>query len=175
MLVRYGSLFLQHRHQWCLLHICCLGDNHVLIFISKCLTFLVFQYLKVSFVHTIKHVWARKPRHVWDVKWVFSLFVCVGGGVCIFKAYLIFKNFYVHQCFAFMYVCLRVSYPPGTGVTNSCALPCEYWELNSGLLEERPVLITTEPSLMSLHISNYIKINKCKTIAEYTLDMCQPR
>ena len=36
---------------------------------------------------------------------------------------------------------------PGTGVTNSCELPCGCWDLNLGLLEEQPVLLTAEPSL----------------------------
>ena len=35
---------------------------------------------------------------------------------------------------------------PATGVTDSCELPCGYWELNPGPLEEQPVLLTTEPS-----------------------------
>ena len=35
---------------------------------------------------------------------------------------------------------------PGTGIKDSCELPCGYWELNSGPLEEQPVLLTTEPS-----------------------------
>jgi hypothetical protein len=36
---------------------------------------------------------------------------------------------------------------PGTGVTDSCELPCECQEPNSGPLEEQPVLLTTELSL----------------------------
>jgi hypothetical protein len=36
---------------------------------------------------------------------------------------------------------------PGTGVTDSCELPCECWELNLGPLEEQAVLLTIEPSL----------------------------
>jgi hypothetical protein len=32
-------------------------------------------------------------------------------------------------------------------ITNGCELPCGCWELNSGPLEEQPVLLTTEPSL----------------------------
>jgi hypothetical protein len=37
---------------------------------------------------------------------------------------------------------------PGTGVTDSCDLPCGFWELNP--LEEHPVLLATEPSLQPL-------------------------
>ena len=36
---------------------------------------------------------------------------------------------------------------PGTGVTDSCELPCGCWELNPGPLEEQSVLLTTGPSL----------------------------
>ncbi|ERE74288.1 E3 ubiquitin-protein ligase [Cricetulus griseus] len=35
----------------------------------------------------------------------------------------------------------------GTGVTDSCELPCGCWELNPGPLEEEPGLLTTEPYL----------------------------
>jgi hypothetical protein len=37
-----------------------------------------------------------------------------------------------------------------TRVTNGCELPCGCWELNPGLQEEEPVLLTTEPSLQAL-------------------------
>jgi hypothetical protein len=39
--------------------------------------------------------------------------------------------------------CMKVFDSPGTGVTEGCELPCGYWELNSGPLEEQPVLLTT--------------------------------
>lgn len=31
--------------------------------------------------------------------------------------------------------------------TDGCDLPCGFWELNSGTLEEQSVLLTFEPSL----------------------------
>lgn len=34
---------------------------------------------------------------------------------------------------------------PGTGVTGSCELLCECWELNPGPVEEQPVLLTISP------------------------------
>ena len=37
---------------------------------------------------------------------------------------------------------------PGIGVTDSCELSCGCWELNLGPLEEQPVLLTIEPSLI---------------------------
>ena len=35
----------------------------------------------------------------------------------------------------------------GTGVSDSCELPCGCWELNLGPLKEQLVLLTAEPSL----------------------------
>jgi hypothetical protein len=35
----------------------------------------------------------------------------------------------------------------GAGVTGGYYLSCEFWELNTGLLQEEPMLLTTEPSL----------------------------
>ena len=36
---------------------------------------------------------------------------------------------------------------PGIGVTDGCEPSFRFWELNSGLLEGQPVLLTTEPIL----------------------------
>jgi E3 ubiquitin-protein ligase NEDD4 len=46
-----------------------------------------------------------------------------------------------------MYICLRGVKSPGTGVTDSCELPCGFWELNLGPLEKQQVLLTAEPTL----------------------------
>jgi hypothetical protein len=40
---------------------------------------------------------------------------------------------------------------PETGVTDSCELPCRCRESNPGRLEEQPVLLTAEPSLLLQH------------------------
>ena len=45
-----------------------------------------------------------------------------------------------------VFLCEGARYP-GTGVIDNCKLPCGYWELNLGPLEEQPVLLTVEPSL----------------------------
>ena len=50
--------------------------------------------------------------------------------------------FYVHWCFACMYVCVKVS---DLGVIDSCELPCRCQELNLSPLEEQPVLLTLAP------------------------------
>ena len=36
---------------------------------------------------------------------------------------------------------------PGSGVKDSCELPCRCWELNLGSQEEQPVLLTIGPFL----------------------------
>ena len=41
-------------------------------------------------------------------------------------------------------------------ITDDCESPCGCWELNSGPLEEQPVLLTTEPSLQSLLLILYL-------------------
>lgn len=59
--------------------------------------------------------------------------------------------------------------PPETEV-YSCELPCRYWELNLGRLEEQQAPLTTEPflqfllsKLLSIHRHTYVHIN---TVAE---------
>jgi hypothetical protein len=48
-----------------------------------------------------------------------------------------------------LYACLCEGVvSPGTGVTDSCGLPCGCWELNPGPLEEQRVLLITKPSLL---------------------------
>jgi hypothetical protein len=37
-------------------------------------------------------------------------------------------------------------------ITDVFEIPCDCWELNSGPLEEQPMLLTTEPSLQSICI-----------------------
>jgi hypothetical protein len=44
---------------------------------------------------------------------------------------------------------------PGTGVANSCELPCGWQELNPGPLQEQVVLLTAEPSPQPLF--NFLK------------------
>ena len=42
---------------------------------------------------------------------------------------------------------------PGTGVSDRYELPCGCWELNPGLLQEQPVLLTSEASPAPVHLS----------------------
>jgi hypothetical protein len=48
-----------------------------------------------------------------------------------------------------MYTCMSEEAQDFT--TDGCEPPCGCWELNSGPLEEQPVLLTTEPSLQPQH------------------------
>ena len=54
---------------------------------------------------------------------------------------IFFSNicYYVYECFARMYVyaCLVPLEVPVTGVPDDCKLPCGFWELNLGPLEEQ--------------------------------------
>ena len=64
----------------------------------------------------------------------------------ILVPFLLIYLFYVHG-----YVCLRVcERVSNLGVTAHCELPCDWWDLNLGPLEEQPVLLTAEPSLQPL-------------------------
>jgi hypothetical protein len=46
-------------------------------------------------------------------------------------------------------------------ITDGCELPCVCWELNSGLLEEQLVLLTTEPSLQPPYLCFYLVCFVC--------------
>ena len=96
---------------------------------------------------------------------VYSVCVCVCVCACVCKpednlryhssgvvhfVCLIVLNFFLPLCVLvfYLHVCLcEAASSLGSEVTDSCELPCWYWELNSGLLEEQPVLLTAEPSL----------------------------
>lgn len=45
---------------------------------------------------------------------------------------------------------------PGPGATDSCELLCQCWELNLGLLEERPVRLTLEPALYPFYFLRFV-------------------
>jgi hypothetical protein len=47
------------------------------------------------------------------------------------------------------YLCEGVRYS-ATGVIVICELPCGYWGMNPGPLEEQPIFLTAEPSLQPL-------------------------
>jgi hypothetical protein len=46
-------------------------------------------------------------------------------------------------------------------ITDGCEPPCGWWELNSGPLEEQPVLLTTEPSLQAFNLPFHSSIYVC--------------
>lgn len=47
-----------------------------------------------------------------------------------------------------------------TVVRDGCEPPCKYWELNSDLLEEHPMVLTPEqsPAIAEMQIKNYFEI-----------------
>lgn len=47
---------------------------------------------------------------------------------------------------------------PGTEITDYCELPCGYWELDVGPLEEQLPLLTSEPSLLKKNLYIFIQI-----------------
>jgi hypothetical protein len=59
---------------------------------------------------------------------------------------------------------------PGTGVVDGCELPCGCWESNLGLLEEQPVLLTTEPAQLSspIHLSPTPFLQILKWVVQHT-------
>jgi hypothetical protein len=44
------------------------------------------------------------------------------------------------------------------GVMANCELPCRFWELNQGPLEEQKELLTTEPSLQPWSVSFFFRV-----------------
>ena len=58
----------------------------------------------------------------------------------------VFKNLCVY--INALSVCLSVHQKRALDpIIDICELPCSCWELNSGFLEEQPVLLTPKPSL----------------------------
>ena len=71
--------------------------------------------------------------------------------------YVFFKNdsflFFILWLFMFclhVHLCEHVG-STESGLTDSCELPCGYWALDSGPLEEQPVLLTFQPFLYLQH------------------------
>jgi len=67
-----------------------------------------------------------------------------------------------------MYVCVTVS---DLRVTDSCELPCGWWELNRGPPEEQSMLLTIDPSLQprySLFKSIFLLNKICVHVYEYS-------
>jgi hypothetical protein len=75
-----------------------------------------------------------KCHHTW-LEHIVCLFIC-------------FKISLFILCVCAQCCCLQKHQKgPSDPITDGCEPPCNVWELNSGPLEERPVFLTTEPSL----------------------------
>jgi hypothetical protein len=65
---------------------------------------------------------------------------------------------FLKDLFIFIW-CLACMYEdvesPGTGVTDSCELPCRCWELKPGPLEAQSVLLTVDSSLQLQWANSY--------------------
>ena len=77
-------------------------------------------------------------------------------------AYFMGMHEYLHAC---MYVWVPHACPVPSeariGVIGSCELPCKFWGMNQGLLQER-VFLTSEPALQILN-PPFILLNKQET------------
>ena len=82
---------------------------------------------------------------------VYFYFMCIGilhiGIVCVVVC--VYAHIHTDPCKG-----VRSS---GTGVASRCELPCGCWELKLGPLEEKPMLLTPEPSLL-VPLRNMIKV-----------------
>ena len=86
--------------------------------------------------------------------------------------------YFYFVCIGILAACMSVwgCQSPGTGVTDRSELPCGCWELNQGPVEEQPVLLTTEPSLLP----NLLKKKRltfffyvCVCVSLYTPYLCR--
>ena len=80
-----------------------------------------------------------------------------------------------------MYSILPVCTPAGQKrapdlITYGCEPPCDCWELNSGPLEQQPVLLTSEPSLQSLvwEVSKTLS-GRCQILSQRIFATDQPK
>ena len=78
---------------------------------------------------------------------MYTYYICMS--VCVHK------HTWSEYCSLGVSMSKRGMRPCGTGVTDGCEPPHGYWELNSGPLEEQPVLLITEPSFQPLHSGFY--------------------
>lgn len=46
----------------------------------------------------------------------------------------------------------KVGRAKSPATVDGCELPCEFWDLNSGLLQEQQVFLTTESSVQPLSV-----------------------
>jgi hypothetical protein len=81
------------------------------------------------------------------------------GFIFIFR-----KDLFIFILCAFVFyllVCVGVGVrSSGTGVADSCELPCGYWQLNPGPLEEQPVLLPLS-QLSSPHFHFFFPVQVC--------------
>ena len=79
-----------------------------------------------------------------------NFLLCNIGNRSMYLKHILLNNLFLALCV--LVFCLDVCLCEGveslgTGVTKSCELLCGYWKLNSGPLEEQPMLLTAKPPL----------------------------
>jgi hypothetical protein len=68
---------------------------------------------------------------------------------------IFFKDLLVYYVYSVLPTCMPEHQKVAPHlITDGCEPPCGYWELNSGPLEEQPMLLTAEPSLQA-QINNF--------------------
>jgi hypothetical protein len=78
-----------------------------------------------------------------------SLSVGFGLFFAFDKNYLFILCIQIHSC-----SCLQTNQKKvSDSITDGCEPPCGFWELNSGSLEEQPLILITEPSLQPLFLN----------------------
>jgi hypothetical protein len=116
-----------------------------------------FSYFIYNFIYII--LWVL---HILYYTMGFAYFILYYG-LCIFYFIILFILYYVFCLFYFILWVLYISFyvhhlhawglqkpeegdrSPGTGITEDSELPCECWKPSPGLLEGRPVFLTTPP------------------------------
>jgi hypothetical protein len=92
-------------------------------------------------------------HHAWSM--VAFVFVFFFFNYKVFKCPLLlcfplFKRFtYLFYLYEYTVAIRHTRRGQSDTITDGCKLPCDCWELNSGPLEEQPVLLPTESSLQS--------------------------
>ena len=92
-----------------------------------------------------------EPRQHQNPQTAASIFHFLGGHIFHFlfhmcECLLSVSRYHLHE----VPVEAKQHRNPRAGVIDGCKLPCGCWDLNSGPLEQQPVLLTTELSLYTL-------------------------
>jgi hypothetical protein len=69
-------------------------------------------------------------------------------GTLLNSFFLSFKDLFIDYMHSILHTCITEHQKRAPDpITDGCEPPCGCWKLNSGSLEEQPVLLTSEPFL----------------------------